>query len=311
MRRGIMKPPRDIDLRLLESLVALVAERSVSRAAERMGISQPRMSNVLARLRAIFADPLLVRTKGEMAPTERALHIATSLRLGLSYFDAALEVQRPFDPAGEEDVHFVLAMSDYVSTLVIPGLMRRLSRTAPRVRLSIKMTDPARIRDWLAAGECDMAFGLFMHLGESLRASVLTDDSAICIVRTGHPLLERGLSREAFASASHAVMGGYPTPASTLEQMVESACAELGLARHVAIRAPSLVLLANIVANTDLIATIPRSVADQVQQHYGLQLASAPFSLPAMNITMVWHERDHRQPAHVWLRRQIRSMMKA
>lgn len=306
-----MKPPRDIDLRLLESLVALVAERSVSRAAERMGISQPRMSNVLARLRLIFADPLLVRTRGEMAPTERALHVAASVRAGLSQIDAALQVQRPFDPAAPEDVHFVLAMSDYISTLVIPSLMGRLSTIAPHVRLSIKMTDPARVRDWLAAGECDMAFGLFMHLGESLRASVLADDSAICVVRAGHPVVEAGLTVEAFAAASHAVMGGYPAPGSTLEQMVDSACAELSFNRHVAIRAPSLVLLADIVAETDLIATVPRSLADEFQQRRGLQLLPVPLALPAMNITMVWHERDHRQPAHVWLRRQIRSTIKA
>ena len=306
-----MKPPRDIDLRLLESLVALVEERSVSRAAERMGITQPRMSNVLARLRAIFADPLLVRARREMAPTERALQITASIRAGLSHIDAALEAQRPFDPSDAEDIHFVLAMSDYVSTLVIPRLVHRLSKAAPHIRLSIKMTDPARVRDWLDAGECDMAFGLFMYLGESLRASVLTDDSAICLVRAGHPVLEGGLTLEAFAAASHAVMGGHPTPNSTLEQMIDSACAELAVTRHVAIRATSLSLLADIAANTDLITTVPRSVAEQLQQRNGLQLAPVPLALPAFNVTMVWHERDHRQPAHVWLRRQIRQTISA
>lgn len=306
-----MRLSHEIDLRLLESLVALVSERSVSRAAERMGISQPRMSNVLARLRLIFADPLLVRVKREMAPTERAMQIAASLRAGLLQINAAMKVQRPFDPSGSEDIHFVLAMSDYTSTLIIPGLVRRLSKTAPQVRLSIKMTDPPRVRDWLDAGECDMAFGLFMNLGESLRAAVLAEDSGICIVRAGHPVLKAGLSLKSFAAAAHAEMGGHPTPTSTFEQMVDSACAELAVARRVAIRAPSLVLLAEIVAKTDLIATVPRSVADQFQERHQIQLLPVPLSLPAMNVTMVWHERDHRQPAHVWLRRQIQLTMKS
>lgn len=305
-----MRPSPNIDLKLLQSLVALVTERSVTRAAERMGVSQPRMSNVLARLRHLFADPLLVRTGSGMIPTERATQIAATLREGLAQVDSALASQRPFDPAKGEDIRFVLAMSDYVSTLMMAPLMRLLAETAPNVRIVVKMTDPARVQTWLETRECDLAFGLFMHLGESLRASPLLADTGCCIVRNDHPVLESGLSAAAFAAAAHAVMGGEPAPVSTLEQMVEHACADLGFTRRVAVRAPSLVLIADMVAQTDLVATVPRRLGLKFEEDIGVRHLPLPLTLPPINVTMVWHEQTHRHPAQVWLRQQIRAVVR-
>ena len=293
----------------MDCLVALVSECSVTKAADLAGISQPRMSNALARLRKLFGDPLLVRAGQRMVPTERALEVARQVRDGLGQIDLALESPKDFDPA-TSDRSFVAVMSDYVAGLTLPPLMGVLGRSAPAVTVSTKMFDATATRRWLEEGECDIAFGFFMNLGESLKASVLFHDEVIAVARTGNPLVQGVLDMETFLAARHAISASLPSPTSTIEQLCDVVLHGMGQERNVAVRVPSPYSVSQIVASTDLLAILPARLAAQYAQVMPLQQLPLPFRIEPFSITMVWQERCHNDPAHHWLRRQFRAIGK-
>ncbi len=296
------------DLRAFKALVALVDERSVSRAAQRLGITQPRMSDMLARLRDMFQDPLLVRSTHGMVATDRALEISATVQAGLAHFDAAFGLE-PFVPKTADRL-FTVAMSEYLSLLLVPPLMRQLGQEAPDLQIAVKVTDPGRIREWLADRECDMAFGFFTNLGDSLRASILFEDEPICVVSAGNAGVGASLSLEQYCRHRHAAMGGAPFPVSTMEQMVDAALAHVAQSRRVAVRVPSLPALAEIVAQTDLLATLPRQLAGQLAARASVRLLPLPIRIPPVTISMVWHERSKADAGHQWLRQQFRGVAK-
>lgn len=297
--------PSSLDVRLLECLVALVSESSVTRAAERMGMTQPRMSNALARLRALVGDPLLVRSGSRLAPTGRALELAAAVQASLAGLGEALARPADFDP--DRDVRsFVLAMSDYVALLLLPAIMAEVEREAPRVQVLIKAIEPVHVDRWLDDDECQVAFGFLTHLSERTRASVLFHDTAVCIARQGHAEFESGVTLGAYLAAGHIATSGTPTPVSTLEQIVDATLAEQGLSRRVVAKVTSGLALAEAVANTDFVATLPRRAAVRYAKGLSLQMLELPFRVTPFDVTMVWHERLQRDAAHVWLRELIR-----
>jgi DNA-binding transcriptional LysR family regulator len=298
--------PSSLDIRQLECLVALVTERSVTRAAERMSMSQPRMSNVLARLRRICDDPLLVRSGQHLAPTARALELCAAVQASLAALSEALAQPAEFDPARDSRT-FVLAMSDYVSQMLLPGLMAELA-AAPGVRILVKGVEPTQIDRWLDDDECQLAFGFLTHLNERLRASVLFHDRAVCIARRGHPGVADALTLQAYLQSRHVVTSGTPTPVSTLEQILEATLAEQGLRRTVAAKVAGGQAIAETVAATDLIATLPRRAALRYAAGLPLQLLEPPFRVTPFDVSMVWHERAQRDAAHAWLRRRLRAV---
>ena len=298
---------RSMDLRLLDCLVMLITEANVTRAADRMSMSQPRMSNALGRLRELLDDPLLVRSGHRMVPTDRALEIVAGVRTGLGHIEAAISSPETFDPS-TTDKEFVLVMSDYVSLALMPALATRLRQSAPGLRITVKPIDPPMARRWLEDGECDLAFGFFMNLGESLRASALFHDEAICIVRDGHPTIRDQISLAQFVEAGHAVVAGLPSPTNTLEQLTDTLLAQQGVQRRILFRVPMPLTVARLVAETDLIATLPRRLATDLARLMPLRILPMPIRITPVDITMVWHERMHRDPAHTWLRKQCRTI---
>ena len=310
-RKTFHKPPmvvgRSLDFRLLECLVVLVAEANVTRAADRMSMSQPRMSNVLSRLRELFNDPLLVRSGHRMIPTDRALEIVAGVRTGLGHIEAAISSPDTFNPA-TTDKEFVFVMSDYVSLAILPALVARLTHSAPGLRIAVKGIDPPMARRWIEEGECDLAFGFFMNLGESLHASVLFHDEAVCVVSKDHPTIRHRITVDQFIQAGHAIVAGAPGPISTLEQLTDSLLAQRGMQRRILVRVLTQLTVARVVAETDLIATLPRSIAHDFARAMPLQLLPMPIRITPFDITMVWHERLHRDPAHAWLRKQCRAL---
>ena len=298
---------RSLDLRLLECLVALVGERNVTRAAKRVSISQPRMSNALAKLRTIFNDPLLVRSGHRLVATERALAIADLVRGALGNIETAMLEPSQFEPA-QSDKEFVLVLSDYTSLILLPGLMANVEKEAPNVRISTKGIDPPQVSKWLDDGDSHLAFGHFLTLGENLRASVLFHDDAICIARVGHPTVRADLPLPAYLAARHVVLAGQPAPVATLEHLTNSQLKEMGFERRVATRVATPMTLARIVSESDLIATLPKRLAEDYARMMPLQLIETPVPVRNFDISMVWHERFHRDPAHVWLRQQVRAV---
>lgn len=299
---------RHIDLHLLTCLDVLLQEGSVTRAAQKMGMSQPGMSNALARLRQLTGDPLLVRTSQGMQLTPRAQELAASVRKGLSAMEEIFSDRRPFDPAQAQG-RVTIAAADSVSIMLMPSLMQRLDEYAPGVTVDMRLPDPAHVHEWLRDGECDLAVGYFPHLAEGLRSTSLFSQSLSCVVRSGHPRLGPGMALEDYVAARHVLFGSPFAPVSTLEAALDEALARLGHQRRLAMRVSSVLLTPYVVAQTTLAATLPTWLARHYATMLPIELLALPLELRDIDSRMVWHERTHQVGLHRWIREQMRGLL--
>lgn len=293
----------NIDLHLLSCLEALLSERQVTRAAERMNMTQPGMSNALARLRHKLQDPLLVRTAQGMVPTERALELEASVRNALKHVNAAFSSLSTFDPATAR-VNYRIAISDYVSVLLMPGLMQGLLRDAPHATVVTEVTDAGRLRGGLEDGGCHLCIGYYAEMAPDLYTTELMTDRVCCIARTGHPLLRGRIGMEEYVRQPQVMMVAGKHPA-TFEAMTDAALQKLGLTRNIALRVPSLLAVPPMVAGSDMIATVPFELANRFG--VGVQVLELPFEVPTYRLSMVWHELTQKDKAQQWLRQKVRD----
>lgn len=296
----------NVEIRLLECLVALVEESSVTGAADRMGLSQPRMSNALRRLREVFDDPILVRTGQQMAPTDRAITIVEHVRQGLSEIALGLTPDESFSP-GKSNRVFTLMLSDYIANLVLPQVTRHISMVAPNVQIRLTPLVTNHARNALEDESCDLAFGFFAGLQGNLRITTLFRDATVCIVRASHPTLSKAITLEQFIRFGHVMLADAPGAGSTLEQLCDAELNRQGLQRRVAVHAPTPYSMARIVASSDFIGSLPRRLAVEFSRSLPLQVVSSPLVLDSFEVSMAWHERMHKDPGHIWLRNLFRE----
>jgi DNA-binding transcriptional LysR family regulator len=293
-----------LDLNLLVVLDALLAERHVTRAAARLGLTQPACSHALARLRRALGDPLLVRgPRNVMVPTARAEALAPGLRASLAGLATALRGEAPFDPAAAER-SFHVACGDYAELVLLAPLLGRLARKAPGV--DVWMTPLALGRDdmvrQLATGAADLAVGPPRRdWPEGLYTRVLFEERFRCVMRRGHPAAKGALTLARYCALSHLLV----TPRGTPGSLVDDALAALGHTRRVAAAVPHFAVAPYVVAGSDLVATLGEHVVEAGAAPLGLVVKPLPFAVPPFAITMTWHERVHRDPAQRWLREQI------
>ena len=285
-----------IDLNLLVALDALLAERSVTRAADRVGLSQPAMSRALGRLRDLFGDRLLVRTSSGLAPTPRAEALAQRLRAVL--MEVGQIVRAPeFDPATLRGMARI-AIPDYLGLLVLPALLRRLEREAPG--LDIVLAPPrATTLNELEAGGPDLAIGNFPDVPAGFYGKPVMTDGFACLARRGHPALTEPLTPERFAGLRHALI---TVRDDRSPGAVDEALGRLGLTRRIALRVPNFLAAPLIVAETDLILTLPRRLAHWLAGRADVQVMEPPLDLGTFTILQLWHERRRDDPEHAWLR---------
>lgn len=295
-----------IDLQLLACLDVLVAERSVTRAAQRLNMSQPAMSTALARLRDLMQDALLVRTSKGMTPTPRALEVVESVRIHLRGLESAIAASEPFEPATARE-QIRIATTDFTGTLLLPLVANYLSQKAPGISLVVRLPDPSRIGEWLQEGECDLAVGFFPELAGDLRVSPLFSDTLSCIARRESRGTPPTLSLADYLAARHVLFGSPFAPISTIESLVNATLDRVGIVRHASIEVPSILLPAYIVAQSDLLATLPTRLAQKFTTLLPIDMFELPFVAPALDFSMVWHERTHRVAAHRWVRSLIRQ----
>jgi len=286
-----------IDLNLLPILDALLRERHVTRAARRVGLSQSAMSHALARLRELLDDPILVRSGRTMVPTERAEALEGVLRDALGALEGVLGASETFDPTRDQRV-FRLASEDFGTMLLAPPLSRALRREAPGIDLDIG----AHPRDQVFAGledkTLDLAIGVYPRLPASLRRQRLLEDGFACVVRRGHPRIRKRLTLKQYVELPHALIGvGQPGRTA-----VDRALAARGLERRVALRVGHFLAAPLIVAESDLVLTLPRRLAERFVRMAPLTLHAPPVELAGFAIHAVWHERRQREPAHRFLR---------
>jgi DNA-binding transcriptional LysR family regulator len=299
----------DLDVHLLRCLDVLVQERHVTRAAERMDMSQSGMSTALARLRSAFDDPILVRTPQGMELSDHALEIAGAVRRALNELDLAVARRGPFDPASSS-VTFSLMASDYVGLMVLPSLFERLRIIAPRVSLKVTPPQPGRIREALANAEAELVVGFFPDVAEGLYQATIFSDTLACVVKDDHPAIQGEITIGQYAAAEHIFFGAPPSLVSSIEALLESSLPGLGVERRIGAWIPTLAVMPRIISKTDLVATIPHRLATSFAERLGLQVLPLPFELPPLPIRSIWHARMHENNAHRWLRGEIQAVAK-
>jgi DNA-binding transcriptional LysR family regulator len=291
-----------VDLNLVLALDALLAERHVTRAAARLGITQSAASHALARLRDLLDDPLLVRgPRGTMLATPRAVALAPAVHRILIDLSAVLRGDAAFDPATARRT-FRIGTTDYVELVLMPKLVERVNRIAPNVDLWFHtLTDHGD--DALAAGTIDAVIGPPQSAARPAGSyeKVLFTESFTCILRKGHPLAARKLTLARYCAASHLLVA----PRSTPGGFVDDALAAVGRARRVALAVPHFLVVPYLIAGTDLIATLAIRVAETFADTLGLVIVPPPIALPRFQMALAWHERNHDDPPHRWLRDQI------
>ncbi|MCU0805645.1 MAG: LysR family transcriptional regulator [Burkholderiales bacterium] len=286
-----------IDLNLLRAFDAILRDRSVTAAGQRVGLTQPAMSNALARLRAAFGDALFVRGPEGMQPTPFARSIADPVRQALGLIDAALASRAGFDPSTSERM-FRFNMSDIGEMVFLPPLLERLHRAAPGVRVEAVSLAQGDLEESLATGAIDLALGALPGVGPPVRSRRLFRDPYLSLVRADHPSIGSRLARRQFLEASHVVVSSVGTG----HQAVEAALLAAGLHRRIALRVPHFVVVPMILARTDLIATLPGRIAASFAQTGDFKTLAPPLRIPAADVQVHWHERFTEDAGNRWMR---------
>lgn len=290
------------NLNLLVTLDVLLEVGTVTRAAERLGVTVSAVSHSLRALRETFDDPLLVRGRGGLTPTPRALALVGPLRTGLVTLDQVLADDPRFDPATSTR-EIRLATTDYVAIVLSPSLIPALHRVAPGMSVSVHSVEENEVEGRLERGELDAAiFPSFRDLGV-LKRRKLFDDGFACLVREDHPEVGKRLTLARYVALGHALI----SPQGRGPTFVDRALAERGLSRHVALRIQSFAAAPLVVASSDLVLTAPMRLARAFARHGGLRVLPPPLPLDRFPNYLYWHERFDHDPAHVWLREQIAS----
>jgi DNA-binding transcriptional LysR family regulator len=290
------------NLNLLLTLDALLAERHVSRAARRLGLSQPAVSNALAQLRSWLGDPLLVRTGSTMVPTERALALAGPVRAALHTLQSALE-SPTFDP-GRAERSFVIATTDFVEFVLLPRLLARVAARAPGIQFQVVSWSHHRVPPSLETGEVDLWIGFTAEVPGGHRQQDLFPDEFVCILRKDHPRVGKRLTLKTYASLPHVLV----TSDSAGPGVVDLALAKVGLRRTVGLRMSHFLMVPAVVAVTDYVAAVSPRVADAFARLLPLRVLPAPLQLPRGTVKQVWHERTETSPAHRWLRAEVAAV---
>jgi DNA-binding transcriptional LysR family regulator len=291
-----------MDLNLLRYLVVLVQECSVSRAADRVFVTQPAMSAALKRLREAFNDPILVRSGQTMSATPRARELIATVEPMLLAVHGLTLRQPAFEPRRSRH-SFTVMCSDYVQFAILRRLVRLLSQEAPGVELVVRPANPRKAQTWMESGQVDLGIGYLPAPPESLRARLLFGEDQVCLVRKGHPVLRREFTPELYGDMTHIAIspGGAGIYGATIDHTLRS----LGIRRRVGLTLPSFLAVPYVVAATDHVATVPLCIARHFSGVLPLQLLPTPVRLPAFEISMHWHERVHQDTANVWFRQQV------
>ncbi|WP_437738166.1 LysR family transcriptional regulator [Sorangium sp. So ce1335] len=295
-----------LDLNLLVVLDTLLAERHVTRAAARLGMTQPACSHALGRLRRALGDPLLVRgARGAMLPTPRAEALAPGLRAALRGLASAVRGEPRFEPATARRT-FRLAAGDYAELVLLPPLLSLLAGEAPGVHvwmMPLALTREEVVAQ-LASGAVDVVIGPPRRgWPEGLYVRPLFEERFRCVVRRDHPAARRRLTLDRYCALSHLLVAPRGTPGS----LVDDALTALGRSRRIAAAVPHFLVAPHVVAATDLMATLGARLVDATAAPLGLTVLPPPLELAGFSLAMIWHERTHHDPAHRWLRDQVAS----
>jgi DNA-binding transcriptional LysR family regulator len=292
------------DLNLLLHFDALMSTRSVSRAAETLEISQPAMSAALSRLRRLFNDPLMVREGGTWQPTPKAQELHLSFRPLLDTWRQVSLPRLEFHPETARRVLSVFA-TDYVQFTVPGRVAGRLAKAAPGIELRVQSARPQLGLDMLESNQVELVIGYYPNPAPNLRSRFLYEEKVVCLVRAHHPCLRQHWDMEAFLSWPHVNLAAHTRYFS---DRIDQALQALNRTRRVGLTLSSYMAAPFAVGNSEMVATVPKSIANALAKQAGAVILDVPVPLPMLSVSLYWHERHHRDPAHAWVRNFIASM---
>jgi DNA-binding transcriptional LysR family regulator len=289
-----------VDLNLLSALDVLLELRSVSRAAKQLNITQPAMSNALARMRELLDDELLVRSGREMLVTPRAERLQAKLRSSLQQLER--DVLRPvgFDPRTWRQT-FSVGFHDYEQLLILPSLEESWSGHYPG--LAVHCKTPASMDSFseLRSGALDVATGRQVPNSGEIYHKRLLKDRFVCLVWNGNRVVRNSLTVSTYASLSHIFIA----PHGSARGEADERLAELGIERMLRFALPQFSVVPWMLLNSQLVATLPERIAQRFAEVFPVKIVECPLKLSDFSIYLLWHERTHKSPAHVWMRDQI------
>ncbi|SHF99913.1 DNA-binding transcriptional regulator, LysR family [Microbulbifer donghaiensis] len=291
---------QQMDMNLFLVLEAIYNERNLTRAAEQLHITQPAVSNALARLRRTLDDPLFTRTTGGMSPTPLTERIMPKVHEALVLLGGSLREQRHFDPA-TADKTLRLSMNDMAETLLLPRLLERLQQVAPGISVESYYVPRNQLVKELAANMLDFGLDISLATTTQLQQQSLINDRYLCMLRADHPLAKQdSLTLEQYLKLDHIHVSSRRAGPG----VVDIALNKVGRRRNIKLRVQHYRVAPLVVLRTDLALTIPASLANQ----YPARLFELPFQVPRMDWHLLWHNNQHDDPANRWLREQLLDM---
>lgn len=288
------------DLNLLPVFMALMEERSVTRAAVRLGITQPALSNALNRLRDTLRDPLFIRERYGIKPTQFAEEIAPVILETLARLDEVIIGRQHFDPATSTR-QFNIAPNSFVEIVLMPRIIAKLRQQAPGVKVSLTPYGNDLTETGVISGTTDMALGRIIDPPDNLIVQHLMDDGLACVVRADHPDIADSLSREQYEQLRHVNV----LPPGRMRVGLFQTLERQGLRRDLAISVTHFLAVPEIIAVTDYCATLPRLICRQIAKDPRLKIVPSPVDLGSFPVEIAWHVRYRQDPAHQWLRQLL------
>jgi DNA-binding transcriptional LysR family regulator len=294
-----------VDFNLLIALDALLEENSVAAAADRLHLSPPAMSRTLTRIRRATGDDILVRTGRTMTPTPRALELREETRELVRRATAVLTPPRTLD-LDTLDRAFTIRGHDALAGALAPPLTTAIAQAAPHVQVRF-LAEPSADATDLARGHTDLEVGATGPSRPEIAAYTIGTDQMVAVFRAGHPLAEGELTPERFAAASHVTV----SRRGRLRGVIDDALAERGLRRRVLAALPTTAAALDLAARTDLVTVVAGRVCRPAWTRLGLHARPLPFGVPPVPVILSWHHRNDSDPAHAWLRTQVRIALRA
>ncbi len=289
-----------LDLNLLRVFDAVARERHVTRAAQRLNLSQPAVSNALARLRAALGDELFLRRPGGVEPTALASALAAPVAEALDRLSDVLAVQAPFDPATARRV-FTVAFSEYAEAALAPPVLERMAREAPGCLLAIRHADRTNAEALLERGEAQLAIAVLPEPGALYTRLRLLPEAFLTLMRADHPLAEGEFTMERFISVPHLLH----SPNGSREGAMDVVLAGMGLSRRLGAVVAHLSAVPEILARTEMIMTLSARLARQMAANGRLVVRGPPSDIRHTRLSMIFHRRFEADPGHAWLGRLL------
>ena len=291
-----------IDLNLLKVFNAVMTELHVTRAAQYLHMTQPAVSNALNRLRLVLKDELFIKVPSGVRPTAKALEIWPPIREALSQIRQSLEAGE-FDPKVAQ-VTFTIGMNDLVASLFLPRLIMLLETSAPGITIHTIPTTNSDAGMLLEQADLDLAIGVFSPPSSRLRSRSLLTSAFTAVMRRDHPLADQPLTLERYVTAEHLLV----TLTGEASGFMDILLQEYSLERHIRFTVNQFSMAPQIIAHSDLLAVLPTKIIDMSSYSSQLHLTSPPIEISPSTIKMMWHERNHLDPAQAWLRSQLLSI---